>query len=89
MRGVKVLLKYILGILLKGRCSLFDAALFGISQQVLPMPSYTSLKKHTFDESTDVKTAMDVDALIQAAASSAGGVAMDTNQVRLCCCWCF
>ena len=53
------------------------------------MPSYTSLKKHTFDESTDVKTAMDVDALIQAAASSAGGVAMDTNQVRLCCCWCF
>ena len=53
------------------------------------MPNYTSLKKHTFDESTDVKTAMDVDALIQAAASSAGGVAMDTNQVRLCycCCW--
>jgi len=51
------------------------------NHQVLPMPSYTSLKKHTFDESTDVKTAMDVDALIQAAASSAGGVAMDTNQM--------
>jgi len=42
------------------------------NHQVLPMPSYTSLKKHTFDESTDVKTAMDVDALIAAA----GGVAV-------------
>ena len=41
------------------------------NHQVLPMPSYTSLKKHTFDESTDVKTAMDVDALIAAAGGAA------------------
>ena len=36
------------------------------NHQVLPMPSYTSLKKHTFDESFDVKTATEtteVDAL--------------------------
>ena len=36
------------------------------------MPSYTSLKKHTFDKSTDVMTAMYVDARIAAA----GEVAM-------------
>ena len=30
------------------------------NHQVLPMPSYTSLKKHTFDDGSDLKTAVDV-----------------------------
>ena len=51
------------------------------NHQVLPMPSYTSLKKHTFDESTDVKTAMDVDALI-AAAGGAAVAAANTEAIE-------